>query len=74
LTDLAAAYSCALDQGEDFVWAAYAAKLQEAVLARAKYNIEPDPENAEACRKYEKQFRLALLKLHEEVQSYYYEH
>lgn len=73
LTELAAAYSLCVSQGEDFIWEAYGAKLKETVLAKAKYNIEPDPENAEACRKYEKQVRLAILRLHSEVQQFYYE-
>jgi hypothetical protein len=73
LTELAAAYSLCVSQGEDFIWDAYAAKLKEAVLTKVKYNIEPDPENAEACRKYEKQIRIAVLNLHTEVQQFYYE-
>lgn len=73
LTELAAAYSLCVSQGEDFIWEAYGAKLKEAVFARAKFNIEPDPENAEACRKYEKQVRIAILRLHTEVQQFYHD-
>ena len=73
LTELAAAYSLCVSQGEDYIWHAYGERIREAVLARAKYNIEPDPEDAEACRKYEKQVRLAILNLHTEVQQFYYD-
>jgi hypothetical protein len=73
LTELAAAYSLCVTQGDDFIWDAYGAKLKEVVMAQAKFNIEPDPENAEACRKYEKQIRLAILGLHTEVQQFYNE-
>jgi len=73
LTELSAAYSLCLSEGEAYIWDAYGAKLKEAVLAKAKYNIEPDPEDAEACRRYEKQIKLAILNLHSEVQQHYYE-
>lgn len=72
LTELAAAYGLCVTEGEDYIWKAYGKKLKEAVLASAKYNIKPDPEDLEACRKYEKQLRLAILRLHEEVQEFYY--
>ena len=71
LTELAAAYSLCISEGEDYIWDAYGARLKAAVLRLAKYNLEPDPEDAEACRKYEKQVRLAILNLHTEVQEYY---
>jgi hypothetical protein len=73
LIELAAAYSLAISQNEDYIWDAYGAKLRNIVLAKAKYNIEPDSEDETACRKYDKQIRLAILNLHTEVQQFYYE-
>jgi hypothetical protein len=71
LTSLAAAYSLCVTEGEDYIWEAYGRRLKEAVLALAKYNIEPDPDDLEACRKHEKQIQLAMLRLHSEVQELY---
>lgn len=70
LTDLAVAYVSALRDGEEFLWKAYGDKLTEVVKSGAKYNIEPDPEDSYAVSKYEKQLRIAILKLHQEVQDY----
>lgn len=70
LTDLAVIYISALRDDEEFFWKAYGEKLREIVSARARYNIEPDPENDYAVKKYEKQVKIAILKLHQEVQTY----
>lgn len=74
LTKLAVIYISALRDNEDFIWKAYGDKLREVVSARVKYNIEPDPEDSYAVGKYEKQMKLAILKLHQEVQDYCTEH
>lgn len=70
LTDLAVIYISALRDNEDFLWKAYGDKLREIVSARTKYNIEPDPENDYAVQKYEKQMKIAIMNLHQEVQTY----